>query len=237
MPIGLTTDVIGGLPIGGLRTGGLGVPGITGGLPIGGLGVPGITGGFTIGGLGVPGIIGGFTTGVLGVTGGLTTEETGGLTVEVFLLPVTLSITAFVAAPKAAPVNAVPNLLVVPVDFLTAGFAEGVTDVLVVGEVVFDVSDGLALVTAGFAEPVLVRLVRGPNGLAEVLALVDVIGRDVTLPRDGCLPKFSLPKEEPSPRTTEVTGRPVDKFPRSRTPLGLRISRPRSPASKFTNGS
>jgi hypothetical protein len=187
MPAGLTTDVIGGLLIGGLRTGGLGVPGglttggVTGGLTIGGLGVPGITGGFTIGGLGVPG---GLTT---GLTGGLTTEETGGLTVEVFLPPVTLSITALVAAPKAAPVNAVPNLLVVPVDFLTTGFAVGVTDVLVAGEVVFDVIDGLALVTAGFAKPVLVRLVRGANGLAEVPALVDVIGRLETPLSAGCL--------------------------------------------------
>jgi len=84
-------------------------------------------------------------------------------------------------------------------------------------------------------------LVRGANA-PEV---VDVMGRDVTPPRDGnlpppiddCPPKLSLAKEEPSPRTTEVTGRPVDSSPRSRTPLGLRISRPRSPASKFTNGS
>jgi len=274
---GLTTDVIGGLPVGG-TTGGLRI----GGLTIGGLGVPGITGGFTIGGLGVTGFL---TT---GLTGGLTTDVTGGVTTGFFGSPVILSMTAFVVAPKAAPVKAVPNLLVVLVDFVTTGFAVGVTAVLVgvvvvflamagfVAAVVFDVSagfaatEGLAAVLAvvtGFVAVVLVvregfgavaagfipigfdvtpargppRLVRGANS-PEV---VDVMGRDVTPPRDGnlppptddCPPKLSLAKEEPSPRTTEVTGRPVDKSPRSRTPLGLRISRPRSPASKFTNGS
>jgi len=207
--------------------------------------------------------------------------------------------TAFVVAPKAAPVKAVPNLLVVLVDFVTTGFAVGVTAVLVgvvvvflamagfVAAVVFDVSagfaatEGLAAVLAvvtGFVAGVLevrgdlaaavleviegfgavaagfipigldVMPARGPPRLvrgANSPEVVDVMGRDVTPPRDGnlppptddCPPKLSLAKEEPSPRTTEVTGRPVDKSPRSRTPLGLRISRPRSPASKFTNGS
>jgi hypothetical protein len=213
---------------------------------------------------------------------GLTTDVIGGFTTGFFGSPVILSMTAFVVAPKAAPVKAVPNLLVVPVDFVTTGFAVGVTDVLVAGvvgvldiagfvaAVVFDVSagfaaiaglaavlavvtgfvavvfvvrEGLAPVAAGEVTPARVppRLVRGANA-PEV---VDVMGRDVTPPRDGnlppptddCPPKLSPAKEEPSPRTTEVTGRPVDKLPRSPTPLGLRISRPRSPASKFTNGS
>jgi hypothetical protein len=251
----------GGVPIFGLFTteviGGL-TTGETGGLTTGGLGVPGITGGLTTGGLGVPGITGGLTTGV-------------------FVPPVILSITAFVVAPNAAPVNAVPNLLVVPVDFVTVGFAVGVTCVFVAGvvgvldiagfvAVVFDVSagfvatvglvvglaaatglvvvvlgvtEGLATEVAGFIPVGLVdtparvppRLVRGVNASA----VVDVIGRDVTPPRDGCL--LPPPKGAPSPSTIEVNGRPVDKLPRSRTPLGLRISRPRSPASKFTKGS
>jgi hypothetical protein len=134
--------------------------------------------------------------------------------------------TAFVVAPKAAPVKAVPNLLVVPVDFVTTGFAVGVTEVLVAGvvgvlaiagfvvaAVVFDVSagfaataglatvlavvtgfvavvfvvrEGLAPVAAGEVTPARAppRLVRGANA-PEV---VDVMGRDVTPPRDGSLP-------------------------------------------------
>jgi hypothetical protein len=269
----------GGVPIFGLFTteviGGL-TTGETGGLTTGGLGVPGITGGLTTGGLGVPGITGGLTTGV-------------------FVPPVILSITAFVVAPNAAPVKAVPNLLVVPVDFVTTGFAVGVTVVLVAGvvgvldiagfvaAVVFDVSAGFVAIAGLAPTAVLVAVVleargdlaaavleaiegfdavaagfipigfdvmlaRGPPMLvrgANAPEVVDVMGRDVTPPRDGnlpppiddCPPKLSPAKEEPSPRTTEVTGRPVDSSPRSRTPLGLRISRPRSPASKFTNGS
>jgi hypothetical protein len=187
--------------------------------------------------------------------------------------------TAFVVAPKAAPVKAVPNLLVVPVDFVTTGFAVGVTDVLVAGvvgvldiagfvaAVVFDVSAGFVAI-AGLAA-VLVAVVleargdlaaavldaiegfgavavgfipigfdvtpaRGPPRLvrgANASEVVDVMGRDVTPPRDGnlppptddCPPKLSLAKEEPSPRTTEVTGRPVDKSPRSRTPIAREL--------------
>jgi hypothetical protein len=165
-------EVTGGLTTGGLTTG------ETGGL------TTGETGGLTTGGFGVPGITGGFTTGGLGVPGGFTTGETGGLTSGVFLLPVILSITAFVVAPKAAPVKAVPNLFVVPVDFVAFGFAVGVTCVFVAGAVVFDVIDGFAVVTAGFVVPVLVRLVRG----AVAPEVVDVIGRDAPPPMGGCLP-------------------------------------------------
>jgi hypothetical protein len=154
--------------------------GTKGGVPIFGLLTTDV-----IGGLGVPGITGGLTIGGLGVPGGFTTGETGGFTTGVFF-PVILSMTAFVVAPKAAPVSAVPNLLVVPVDFLTTGFAVGVTCVFVVGEVVFDVIDGFAVVVAGFDAPVpvLVILVRGANA-PEV---VDVTGRDAPPPMDGCLP-------------------------------------------------
>jgi hypothetical protein len=165
-----------------------------------------VIGGLTTGGLST-GETGGLTTGGLGVPGGFTTGEIGGLTSGVFLLPVILSITAFVVAPKAAPVKAVPNLLVVPVDFLTTGFAVGVTCVLLAGvvglllmagfaAVVFDVIDGFAVVVAGFEPlvPVLVRLVRG----AIAPEVVDVTGRDAPPPRDGCLP--TPPKEgDPSP--------------------------------------
>jgi hypothetical protein len=239
----------------------------------------GTKGGVPIFGLLTTDVIGGLTTGGLGVTGGLTTGGlgvpgiTGGLTAGVLVPPVILSMTAFVVAPNAAPVNAVPNLLVVPVDFLTTGFAVGVTCVFVAGvvgvldiagfvAVVFDVSagfvatvglvaaiglvvvvlgvtEGLATEVAGFIPVGLAvtlarvppRLVRGANASA----VVDVTGRDVTPPKDGCL--LPPPKGTPSPSTTEVKGRPVDRLPRSRTPLGLRISRPRSPASKLTNGS
>jgi hypothetical protein len=251
---------------------------------------------------------------------GLTTEvigEVGNLETGVLGDPVILSITAFVAAPKAAPVKAVPNLLVVPLDFVTVGFAIGVTDVLVAGvvavvlaiagfavvAVVLDVSAGFAAI-AGFAVVAVVLDAAGvldiavleeteglanvaaglvPIGLvvtparvppnpvlgANALVVVDVIGREATPPRgfclppptppakgclppptpladgcrprasppkDGCLPSPTPPKDESSPLITEVIG-PVDRLPRSRIPLGLRISRPRSPASKFTNGS
>jgi hypothetical protein len=90
----------------------------------------------------------------------------------------------------------------VPVDFLTTGFAVGVTCVLLAGvvglllmagfaAVVFDVIDGFAVVVAGLEPPVpvLVRLVRG----AVAPEVVDVIGRDAPPPRDGCLP--TPPKE------------------------------------------
>jgi hypothetical protein len=180
--------------------------GTKGGVPIFGLLTIDVIGGLTTGDLST-GETGGLTTGGLGVPGGFTTGEIGGLTSGVFLLPVILSITAFVVAPKAAPVKAVPNLLVVPVDFLTTGFAVGVTCVLLAGvvglllmagfaAVIFDVIDGFAVVVAGFEPlvPVLVRLVRG----AVAPEVVDVTGRDAPPPRDGCLP--TPPKEgDPSP--------------------------------------
>jgi hypothetical protein len=136
-------------------------------------------------------MIGGFTVVFGGTKGGVpifvfvvepigfTTDVTGGFTTGFFGSPVILSMTAFVVAPKAAPVNAVPNLLVVPVDFLTVGFAVGVTAVLVgvtagflaiVGfAVVFDVRDGFAAIA----------------GLAAVLAVVTGFVAVVLVVREG----------------------------------------------------
>jgi len=131
----------------------------------------GMPAGFTA----VPVVFGG-TKGGVPTFGLLTTEVTGEVGEVFFGSPVILSMTAFVAAPKAAPVKAVPNLLVVPVDFVTTGFVDGVTVVLVAGvvgvlaiagfvvaAVVLDVSEGF-VETAGLA--VLV------TGLAVVLAVV-----------------------------------------------------------------
>jgi hypothetical protein len=175
-------------------------------------------------------MIGGFTVVFGGTKGGvpifvfvvepvgLTTDVTGGFTTGFFGSPVILSMTAFVVAPKAAPVKAVPSLLVVPVDFLTVGFTVGVTAVLVgvtagflaiVGfAVVFDVRDGFAAiaglaavlaVVTGFVAVVLV--VREGFGTVPAGEVTPARGPprlvrgtnasevvDVTPPRDGCLP-------------------------------------------------
>ena len=82
---------------------------------------------------------------------------------------------------------------------MTFGFAVGVTCVLVAGAVVFDVIDGLAVVIAGLVAPVLVRLVRGANGLDEVPAVVDVIGRLATPPSVGCLTSLTPPRDGLAP--------------------------------------
>jgi hypothetical protein len=112
---------------------------------------------------------------------GLTTDVTGGVTAVFFGSPVILSMTAFVVAPKAAPVKAVPNLLVVPVDFLTVGFTVGVTAVLVGVVVVF-------LAMAGFVAAVVFDVSAGfaaIAGLAAVLAVVTGFVAVVLVVREG----------------------------------------------------
>ena len=165
--------------------------GVTGGFGDGGFKVGGPPPGFipTPPTVGIPagftGVFGGTKGGV--PTVGLTTEVTGevGEVEEVFFgSPVILSMTAFVVAPKAAPVKAVPNLLVVPVDFVTTGFAVGVTDVLVAGVVgVLDIAGFVAAVvfdvSAGFA---------AIAGLAAVLAVVTGFVAVVFVVREGLAP-------------------------------------------------
>ena len=167
MPAGLTTDVIGGLPIGGL-----GVPGITGGLPIGGLGVPGITGGFTTGVLGVVNLLtalltsaavpaataaffnvlvkllDGFVAGLVGITAG-------------FFAVVTGFVVVVLAATGAFVVLAATGALVV-VLAATGGFAAGVVFAATAGFLIAEVIAGLGLACGALLVPVCTRETGAP---------------------------------------------------------------------------